>query len=142
MTENRTVWKSNNQGVKEETFKQTCKGGRDRKLGGDWRGEWSHISVQINQEEQLGTETYPSVFVSLQNPVLPHREIKPQNLQLKTPVGLAAAGETTSLTEEFIGETHGVLEHTQTHPPWNQHHRGLVCLWVAREVTESRAGAE
>ena len=30
MTENRTVWKSDNQGDKEETFIQTCRRGRDR----------------------------------------------------------------------------------------------------------------
>ena len=30
LPENQTVWKSNNQGVKEETFTQTGKGGWDR----------------------------------------------------------------------------------------------------------------
>ena len=29
----------------------------------------------------------------------------------------AAAGETPSLTEEFIGETHRGLERAQAHPP-------------------------
>ena len=33
LTENRTVWKSDNQGVKEETFIQTCRRGRDRQPG-------------------------------------------------------------------------------------------------------------
>ena len=46
-------------------------------------------------------------------------------------------GETPNLTGEFVGETHGVLEHTQTHPPRNQHQKGPICLWVAEEVTES-----
>ena len=32
LTENQTVWKSNNQGVKEETFIQTGRRGRDGKL--------------------------------------------------------------------------------------------------------------
>ena len=36
MTENRTVWKSDNQGDKEETFIQTGRKGRDRQPG--WRG--------------------------------------------------------------------------------------------------------
>ena len=36
MTENRTVWKSDNQGVKEETFIQTSRRGADRQPG--WRG--------------------------------------------------------------------------------------------------------
>ena len=30
-------------------------------------------------------------------------------------------GETPSLIGEFVGETHRVLECTQTHPPGNQH---------------------
>ena len=66
--------------------------------------------MQINQEEQPGSETS-------HNPAFKHREIKPQNLSLKTPVGVAAAGETPSLTEELVGKTHRVLECTQTHPP-------------------------
>ena len=33
LPENRTVWKSENQGVKEEIFIQTSRRGRDRKLG-------------------------------------------------------------------------------------------------------------
>ena len=52
------------------------------------------------------------------------------------------AGETPSLTGEFVGETHRVLEHTQTHPPRNQHQKGPICLWVAKEVTESQLRAE
>ena len=43
----------------------------------------------------------------LHNPGFQRREIKPQNLRLKKPVGVqTAAGETPSLTGEFIGETH------------------------------------
>ena len=33
MPENQTVWKSDNKGVKEETFIQTGRRGRDRELG-------------------------------------------------------------------------------------------------------------
>ena len=40
LTENQTVWKSNNQGVKEETFIQTGRRGSDRGLGREdaWQG--------------------------------------------------------------------------------------------------------
>ena len=36
-------------------------------------------------------------------------------------MGVVAVGETLSLTGESVGETHRVLEHTQAHPPANQH---------------------
>ena len=71
-----------------------------------------------------------------------HREIKPQNLRLKTPVGIEAAGETPSLTGEFTGETHRVLERTQNHRSRNQHQKGPICLQVVGEVTENRQRAE
>ena len=51
-------------------------------------------------------------------------------------------GETTSLTGEFVGETHRVLELTQNHPPRNQHQKGPIYLCVAREVTESQQRVE
>ena len=50
---------------------------------------------------------------------------------------MAAVGETPSLTGEFIGETHRVLECTQTHPPGIQHQESPVYLWVVKEMTES-----
>ena len=53
-------------------------------------------------------------------------------------VGVAAAGETPSLTGEFIGETHRVLECTQTEPTGNQHQKSPTALWVVGEVTESQ----
>ena len=56
--------------------------------------------------------------------------------------GGAVAAEIPSLTEEFTGVTHRVLECTQTHPPGNQPHKGPICLWVVGEVTESGAGAK
>ena len=63
--ENLTVWKFENQRVKEETFIQTGRRGGDGHLGGEyslvarwWLEDWqSHICVQINREEQLGSET-------------------------------------------------------------------------------------
>ena len=54
----------------------------------------------------------------------------------------AAAGETPSLTGEFTGETHRVLEPTQTHAPRNQHQEGPMWLWVVGEVTENQQRAE
>ena len=53
------------------------------------------------------------------------------------PVGVEMAGETLRLTGEFVGEIHMLLEHTQNHPPRNQHQKGPICLWVLAEVTES-----
>ena len=47
------------------------------------------------------------------------------------------AGETRSLTGQFVVETHRVLEHAQNHPSGNQHQKGPICLWVAEEGTES-----
>ena len=55
---------------------------------------------------------------------------------------VAAAGETPSLIGEFIGETHRILERTQTHPPGNQQQKGLICLRVVEEVTESHLRAK
>ena len=54
----------------------------------------------------------------------------------------AGMGEIPSLTGEFVGETHRVLEHTQTHPPGNQHQKVPLCLWVMGEVTQSQWKAE
>ena len=66
LPENRTLWKSDNQGVKEETFMQTGMRGRDRQLGGThghmarWQtrqarlwlaDQQSHKHVQISLEE-------------------------------------------------------------------------------------------
>ena len=43
-------------------------------------------------------------------------------------VGVVAAGETPSLTEEFLGETQKVLECIHTYTPRNQHLKGPICL--------------
>ena len=52
------------------------------------------------------------------------------------------ARETASLTGEFIGEAHRVLECTKTQPPGNQHQKGPICLWIVEEVTESQPRAQ
>ena len=76
----------------------------------------------VKQEEQLGRQTtQPRV------PEQGNKASKP--LAIKT-VGVTVVGETPSLTGGFTGETHRVLEHTQTHPPRNQHQKGPSCLWV------------
>ena len=66
LPENQTVWKSDNQGVKEETLTQTSRrdgdgqlGGEDSRQGRGWQTGQFHICVQINREEQLGSETDP-----------------------------------------------------------------------------------
>ena len=53
-----------------------------------------------------------------------------------------AAEETPSLTAESIGETHRVLECTQSHPPGNKHRKDPIWLWVVGEVTENWQRAE
>ena len=71
--------------------------------GGSWWSGRSHIHLQINQEEQLGSKTDHTTQGSNVG------KRRPQNLRLKKAVGFAAAGETPSLTGEFTGETHRVL---------------------------------
>ena len=78
LPENRTVWKSNNQGVKE-TFIQTGRRGGEGKpgwrgltarqrtgegQGGSWWTGQSLIHLQISQEEQLGSDTDHATQVS------------------------------------------------------------------------------
>ena len=49
------LWKSDNQGVKEETFIQPGRWGReDSWQGGNWRMGWLHICVQITRKNNLG----------------------------------------------------------------------------------------
>ena len=116
--------------------KTGSRGREDSQQGGGWWSRRSHIRVQINWEEQLGSETDCATQGSSPG------KLNSQKLWLKTPVGVEAAGETPSLTGEFVGETHRVLECTQTHPPGNQHQKGPLCLWVAGEGTESEQRAE
>ena len=61
-------------------------------------------------------------------------------------MGVAAAGETASLTGESIGGAHQVLECTQAHLPRNKHQghtlKGTIYLWKAGEVTESKSESQ
>ena len=74
---------------------------------------------------------------------VPVWENKASNYWLKTPAGVEVpAGETPSLTGEFVRETHRVLERTQTHPLGKQHQKGPIWLLVAEGVTEIRQRVE
>ena len=58
------------------------------------------------------------------NPGFQHRGKKASKQLAIKPVGVAAVGETSNLTEESFGSTHRVLKHTQTCPLGNQHLKG------------------
>ena len=128
LTGNQTVWKTDNQGVKEETFIQTGRRGRDRQTEQRRLSEKQGMADQSRQ--QLDDSTVRHLCADklvgtagdqdrLSNPGFQCRELKPQNLWLKTPVDVeVAAEETPSLTEEFVGETHRVLNCTKNPPTW------------------------
>ena len=74
----------------------------------------------------------------METTVLEQKKIKKINKPLAVKIlGVAAVGETPSLTEEFVGETYMVLECIKTHLLGDQHQKGPICLWVAEKVTES-----
>ena len=107
---------------------------RDRR-GGSWWARQSHICMQITRRNNCGSR-------QTTQPRVPARGNKASNLWLKTPVGVEAAGETPSLTGEFVGESYMVLVCTQNHLAGNQHQTSPICLWVEEEVTESWPRAE
>ena len=77
------------------------------------------------------------------NPGFQRKKLKTQNHSLwKISVGIVAAGETPSIIGHYIGETHKVQKHAQTHPPTNQYLKGTNRLWEARKVRESVRKAE
>ena len=166
LTENQTVWKFNNQGVKEKTFIQTSRRGGDGQPGGEvsqqrsgwqtgqggnWLTRWG--SGRRPDRQWLQEQAVPHLCAEkqggttgeqdrLRNPGFQCGEIKPQNLWLKKPVRVEEVGETVGLTGEFIGETHRVLQHTKNYSPGNQHQNGPISLWVVVEVTESQPRAQ
>ena len=73
---------------------------------------------------------------------VPARGNKASKPLLKKFVRAEAAGETPSLTGQLAGETHWVLESTQTHLPGESAPEGPICLWIVEEVTESQQSAE
>ena len=111
-------------------------GGEDAQQGGGWRTGWSHICVQIKGRYNWRARQ------TLQPRVQAWGSKVSKRLVVKTCGGVVAVGKIPSLTGDFIGEIHRVLECIQTHPPRNQHQKGPICLWDVGEVTEShpRAG--
>ena len=105
-------------------------GGEDSTQGNGWRtGVGKTAAGQQGSSWQIQQQTVQPRALAQGN--------KASNLWLNTPVGVeAAAGETPSLTGEFVGETHRVPEGIQTHTPRNQHQKGPICLLVAGEVIE------
>ena len=78
---NQTVWNSHNQGVKEETFIQTGRRGRDRKLGQRGRtARWQLADLAVPHlcTDKLGGITREQDRPG--NPEFQCGEIKPQNL--------------------------------------------------------------
>ena len=73
-------------------------------------------------------------------PVQGNKASKP--VTVKTWGGGLRQQKTPSLTGEFVGETHRVLEPTKTHPHGNQHKKGPICLWVEEKVTENQLRIE
>ena len=93
---------------------QTSRRGTDRQLG--WRGIPVGWCLEDWVRWQLMEQVVPHLCVDKpggitgegdrpHKPVLQFRDIKPQNLQLKKPVGVEVAGETLSLTGEFVDPT-------------------------------------
>ena len=96
LTENRTVWKSNNQGVKEETFIQTGRRGGNEQLGGEDLRQcscWRTVAAGVPGEVVdcgLGSPTFQCGWTwrvgttgewdRLSNLGFQHGEIKPQSL--------------------------------------------------------------
>ena len=87
--------------------------------------------MQINWEEQVGSETDPTT----QGSSAGEKSLKISDW--KHLWGLRQQQEKLPASQEFVGETHRVLEHTQTHPHGNQYQKGPIWLWVAGEVTEN-----
>ena len=89
LLENRTVWKSNNQGVKEKTLIQTSRRGRDRQLG--WTGLTARWQLEDRGGQRLAKQAVPYLCAdklggTTRERDRPHNlgfqrgEIKPQNL--------------------------------------------------------------
>ena len=72
LTENQTVWKSNNQGVKEDTFIQTSGRGGEEQSGREDSQQGSGWRTGVGKAAAGGHSN------RLCNPGLQHGEIKPQ----------------------------------------------------------------
>ena len=91
VTENRTVWKSNNQGLKEETFIQTGRRGAARQRVERTRGkvvagglsEVGDCGVRWAKLQLACKAAAGGPGDRLRNPGFQHREIKPQTSDSK-----------------------------------------------------------
>ena len=91
--------------------------GREDLWQGGWNTQqvrWQQVVLHLCADKLKGTTGEQD---RLSNPEFQCGKIKPQKPLTKKSVGVEAAGETPSLTREFVGGAHGVLECTQTHPP-------------------------
>ena len=108
-----------------------------------WARQWLADPVRQGIVECGGQGCSWWTWWQTAQPRVPAWGKKASNHRLKAPMGVeASAGETPSLTGESIGETHRVLEHTQTHPPGKQHQKGPNWLWVEGGVTANRQRVE
>ena len=146
------MWKSNNQGAKEETFIQTGRRGRDRKVG--WRGfparrwledlergdsswwtGWPHICKQINWEEHWGARQ------TMQSRVLVQEKKASKPMSVKICGGCRGRRNCKPHKRCCWRDSQGPRMYTNL-LTMNQHQKGSICLWVAGEVTESPSRAE
>ena len=100
LTENWTVWKSNNQGVKEETFIQICRRSRARKPGReDSEGSgWRTRAAPHMCADKLGGTT--GDLSGPHNPGFQHEGIKPQTSDWKHLWGLKRQWEKLPASQE------------------------------------------
>ena len=143
---NQTVWKSDTQGDKEQTFIQTGRRGRDRQPGQrgyearwwlatwGWGGEGgqSHIHVCINREEQLGHETNHATQISSSG------KESFKTFGCKTCGGFSSGRNCQSHRTVCWRGSQGPRTNPQTHPLGNQCQgstsKGTIHLWVAVKV--------
>ena len=79
----------------DRTLSKALAGGQGMQ-GSSWQSRWPHICVQIKWKEQLGSRQIMQPRI----PVWGNKASKP--LTEKKSVGVEAAGETASLTGEFV----------------------------------------
>ena len=95
-------------------------GREDTWQGGSQRIRRSHICMQINQEEQLGSKTVQARVLAWGNKASKPLAVKP--------VGVAVVGETPTLTGQFIGRpTESYNKHKATHPGISTRRTQFAC---------------
>ena len=137
------VRKSDNQGVKEETFIQTGRrGGGGQPEGRGIMARWQIVdqAVPHSRADKLGGTTGEQDRP--RNPEFQHGEIKPQTSDWKYLWGLRRQWEKLSASQESLLErpTGSYNVHKPTH--WESAPERPNCLWVAGEVTENQQRVE